>query len=500
MRRLRMVTTLAGELDAATIPSLQSRMATGEFTPTELTTAYLHRIHTLDPLLRAVIRTEPAALTAAHASDERHRTGHRLGPLDGIPVLLKDNIGAGVTTAGSRALRCHQPADAVLVRALKAAGAIILGKTNLSEWANFRSTGSTSGWSALGGQTANPHVLDHNPAGSSSGSAVAVAASLAQVAVGTETDGSIVCPAGATGVVGLKPTLGLISRTGVIPISAEQDTAGPLARHVIDVALTLAVLRGRDPADPATHAIPPGSAAPVALAGLRLGLWRRAGVDLAADQVISAAVEVLRGAGATVLEVDLPYQREITDGEFPCLLTEFRHDLERYLAACPPFPCGPRTLADLVEFNRADPIELHRFGQELFEKALTAPARTDPGYLAQRARITRLARAAIDETLAAQQLDALIAPSNAPAWRTDYPAGDDYRLSSSTPAAVAGYPNVSVPAGFAGPLPVGLSIFAGRWQDAGVLAIATAFEQVNPVRRAPLLLPRLAVNDLGAAR
>ncbi|MCO1582716.1 amidase [Crossiella sp. SN42] len=500
MRRLRMVTTLAGELDAATIPRLQARMATGEFTPTELTTAYLHRIQALDPQLRAILRTDPAALTAARASDERHQAGAPLGPLDGIPVLLKDNIGAGVTTAGSRTLRTHQPADAFLVRKLKAAGAIVLGKANLSEWANFRSTAATSGWSALGGQTANPHVLDHNPAGSSSGSAAAVAAALAQVAIGTETDGSIVCPAGATGVVGLKPTLGLVSRTGVIPVSAEQDTAGPLARHVVDAALTLAVLRGHDPADPATQHIPPYTDEPVTLADRRLGLWRLAGVDQATDLVINQAIEALRTAGATVVEVDLPHQREISDGEFPCLLTEFRHDLDRYLAAHPPCPGGPRDLAHLVELNRADPIELTHFGQELFEQALAAPPRTDPGYRDRRARITALAREAIDQTLAAQQLDAIIAPSNAPAWRTDYPAGDDYRLSSGTPAAVAGYPNVSVPAGFAGPLPIGLSIFAGRWQDARVLAIAAAFEQVNPVRRAPLLLPGLAANDLGAAR
>ncbi|MBP2473864.1 amidase [Crossiella equi] len=484
MHRLRMVASLAGELDTCTIPSLHARMASGELTPSELTAAYLHRIRTLDRDLRSVLRTEPRALLDAAASDERHAAGAPRSPLDGIPVLLKDNIAAGTTTAGSRALRHHQPADAALVRTLRAAGAIVLGKTNLSEWANFRSTRSTSGWSALGGQTANPHVLDRTPSGSSSGSATAAAAALAQVTIGTETDGSIVSPAGMTGVVGLKPTLGLLSTAGVIPISAAQDVPGPMARHVIDVALTLDVLRGHTPTE-----------APIRLAEARIGLWRQAGDDLAADAVVSEAVELLRRTGATVVEVDLPHQREIADGEFPCLLAEFRRDLNAYLAACPPLPGGPRDLAELVELNRADPVELRHFGQELFEQALVEP---DRGEL--RGRITGLARAAVDETLAAQGLHVIISPTNDPAWPVDYAQGDDFRVSSSTPAAVAGYPNVSVPAGFAGPLPVGLSFFAGHGQDDRVLGLAAAFEQVSKARRAPRYLPHLPVNDLGAAR
>jgi amidase len=489
---------LGFDLNAATIPDLQRRMDRGQLTAVRLTNAYLHRIATVDGKTHAVLAVNRRALAEAAASDARRRAGHARGPLDGIPVLLKDNIDTRdqPTTAGSRALTGTRPAaDAHLVGQLHRAGAVILGKANLSEWANFRSTHSTSGWSGVGGQTNNPYVLDRNPCGSSSGSGAAVAASLAQVAIGTETDGSIVCPAGANDIVGHKPTLGLVSRTGVVPISAEQDTAGPMTRHVVDSAITLSVLQGRDPADPATLAIPAGQPrdyaallSPNALRGKRIGIWRLSGVDPDVDRVVNASVSVLRARGAAVVDVDLPYQDAVNENEFPALLTEFRRDLNAYLAAR---PGAPDTLADVIAFNAADPVELSKFGQELFEQSEAAPPPTDPGYLERRRIATDSAQRSIDETMARFHLDAIMAPTNSPAWRTNYATGDAFVLGSSTPAAVAGYPNVSVPAGYAGPLPIGVSFFADRWSDAKVLAFAAAFERANPAYRPPTFIPTI---------
>ncbi|GLY37674.1 amidase [Amycolatopsis sp. NBRC 101858] len=489
---------LGFDLDAATIPELQQRMDHGALTAVRLTTAYLRRIDALDSKVHSVVAIDPGALRAAAASDARRRAHHPLGQLDGIPVLLKDNIDthAQPATAGSRGLPRSRPAaDAALVDRLQRGGAVILGKTNLSEWANFRSTHATSGWSGIGGQTNNPYVLDRNPCGSSSGSGAAVAATLAQVAIGTETDGSIVCPAGANDVVGEKPTLGLVSRTGVVPISAQQDTAGPMARHVVDAAVTLSVLQGRDPADPATAAIPAGQPRdyaallhPGALRGARIGVWRLAGLDADVDRVVGDAVRTLTARGATVVDVDLPYQDQIGAAESPALLTEFKRDLNAYLTHRPGHPA---TLDELIAFDRRDPVELSKFGQELFEQAAAAPSPSDPAYRQQRATATSLAQRSIDETLSRLHLDAIVAPTNSPAWKTDYAAGDAFVLGSSTPAAVAGYPNVSVPAGFAGPLPIGVSFFAGRWADARVLAFAAAFEHAAPARRAPAFLPTL---------
>jgi amidase len=489
---------LSASLDAATIPDLQRRMDQRRLTSVQLTAAYLGRIQALDGKIHSVVALNQRALAEAAASDARRRTGRTLGLLDGIPVLLKDNVDtrSQPTTAGSRALVGPPPAaDAHLVSRLYRGGAVILGKTNLSEWANFRSTHSVSGWSEVGGQTNNPYVLDRNPCGSSSGSGASIAATLAQVAIGTETDGSIVCPAGANGVVGHKPTLGLVSRSGVVPISAEQDTAGPMARHVVDAAITLSVLQGRDPSDAATQAIPASQPRdyaallrPDALRGARIGIWRMSGVDGDVDRVVTAAADTLRAQGATVVDVDLPYQDEVNDNEFPALLTEFRRDLEKYLAARPGWP---NTLDHLIKFNRADPVELSKFGQEIFEQAVVAPGPSDPVYLAQRQTASTLARRSIDETLAAHRLDAIMAPTNSPAWKTDYAAGDAFVLGSSGPAAVAGYPNVSVPAGFAGPLPIGVSFFAERWSDAKVLALGAAFERADPARRAPAFIPTI---------
>ncbi|WP_372503002.1 amidase family protein [Streptomyces rhizoryzae] len=470
-------------LDTVTIPELQARMADGSLTSSALTSVYLRRIAAVDPLVHAVLRTDPTALRQAAASDARHRRGAARGPLDGIPVLLKDNVDTrGLSsTAGSLALAGSPPeTDAALVTRLRAAGAVVLGKTNLSEWANFRADKPTSGWSAVGGQTRNPYVLDRNPCGSSSGSAAALAASLAQVAIGTETDGSVVCPAGMNGVVGLKPSLGLVSGAGVVPISAEQDTAGPMARTVVDTALTLAVLSGTAPSP----------AGPGGLRGKRIGLWRLPSLGPRVDALMSRTAAALRTAGAEVVEVVPPYQDRIAELEYPALLSEFHRDLDRYLAT----RSGPRDLAGLIAFNRAHPAERTCFaGQELFEKALAAPPTTDPRYRAGRAELTELARRSIDETLAAHRLDALAAPTNPPAWPTDCARGDNDIIPSSTPAAVAGYPSLSVPAGALDELPVGLLLTAGDRQDARLLALGAAVERTLHAWRAPRYLPTLPV-------
>ncbi|WP_245614464.1 amidase [Actinokineospora inagensis] len=481
------------DLDRATIPQLQHLMDHGDLSAVRLTQAYLARIRTVDPKVHAVLKVDDTALDQARASDKRRRSGHVRGPLDGIPVLLKDNIDTRglATTAGSRALLVPPPsADATLVTRLRDAGAVILGKANLSEWANFRSTHSTSGWSGVGGQTNNPYVLDRNPCGSSSGSGAGVAASLAQVAIGTETDGSIVCPSAQNGVVGHKPSLGLVSRTGVVPISLEQDTAGPIARNVEDVAITLSVLQGRDHADKATLAYPADQPSNYArfrtgLRGARIGVWRLSGIDKDVDRVVDDSVTLLTDHGATVVDVDLPYQDQIEAVEYPALTTEIARDLPAYLRHRPQ---APQTMAALVDFNRKDPVELSKFGQELFEQALTAPSPTDPTYRDQRATATSLAQRSIDETLAKYHLDAIIAPTNSPAWPTNYQAGDAYILGSSTPAAVAGYPATTVPAGYAGELPIGLTFFAAHWSDATTLTLAAAYEHANPIRHAPRFL------------
>jgi amidase len=485
------------DLDRATIPSLQRRMDRGTLTSVELTEAYLARIRTLDGRLNSVLAVNRSARAQAAASDRRRDGGRVRGPLDGIPVLLKDNVDtAGMpTTAGSRALLPGRPArDAALVRALRAAGAVILGKTNLSEWANFRSTVSTSGWSGVGGLTANPHVLDRNACGSSSGSAVAVAASLAQVAIGSETDGSIMCPAGMCGVVGHKPSLGLVSRSGMIPVSAAQDTAGPMARHVVDAAITLSVLQSRDPEDPATLAYPDDQPTdyaallePNALRGARIGLWRLPSFGAEVTKLMTASVRLLRDRGATVVEVSLPYQERIGELEFPVMFTEFRRDLEAYLATRDRVP---KTLAELIEFNRADPLEQTCFAsQDIFEQAVDAVGPDDPTYLAQRAELTELARRSLDEVLGERRLDAIVAPSMPPAWVSNCATGDPDVALSSSPAAVAGYPATSVPAGFVGPLPVGISFMAGRWADARILSYAAEFEKAAKARRPPKFLP-----------
>ncbi|MFE1764839.1 amidase [Streptomyces angustmyceticus] len=481
------------DLDTVTIPELQARMARGSLTPSALTSAYLRRIKAVNPTIHAVLRTDPTALRQAAASDARHRHGATRGPLDGIPVLLKDNVNTRdmPTTAGSLALAGAPPdTDAALVTRLRDAGALILGKTNLSEWANFRGEKPTSGWSAVGGQTANPYVLDRNPCGSSAGSGAALAASLSQVAIGTETDGSIVCPAGMNGVVGHKPSLGLVSGAGVVPISAEQDTAGPMARNVTDAALTLSVLAGgntsRAGGSPGSLGSLNDLTRPGSLRGKRVGLWRLPSLGPAVDAVMTRTAEQLRTAGAEVVEVTPPHQARLAELEFPALLSEFHRDIDAYLAT----RHGPRNLRELIEFNRTHPAERTCFaGQELFEKALAAPATTDPAYRAMRAELRHLSRNSIDETLRTHHLDAIASPTNPPAWTTDCARGDNDVIPSSTPAAVAGYPSLSVPAGFVNKLPVGLLLMAGDHQDAELLSLGAAVEHRLAAWRAPRYLP-----------
>ncbi|MEB8342115.1 amidase family protein [Streptomyces endophyticus] len=487
--------SLGVDLDTVTIPQLQARMAKGSLTPSALTTAYLRRIRTVDPKIHAVLRTDPTALRQAAASDARHRRGAVRGPLDGIPVLIKDNVNTrGLSsTAGSLALAEKPPrTDADLVARLHRAGAVVLGKTNLSEWANFRAQKPTSGWSAVGGQTHNPYVLDRNPCGSSSGSAAALAATLTQVAIGTETDGSIVCPAGMNGVVGHKPSLGLVSQDGVVPISAEQDTAGPMARNVTDTALTLSVISGdadvRAAGAPGRTDALPG---PDGLRGKRIGLWRLPTLGSDVDALMTRTAKKLRAAGAEVVEVTPPYQKRLADLEFPALLSEFHRDIDAYLAT----RNGPRDLAGLIEFNRTHSAEQTCFaGQELFEQALAAPSTTDPKYRAMRAELKDLSRRSIDETMAAHHLDAIASPTNPPAWTTDCVRGDNDVIPSSTPAAVSGYPSLSVPAGFVGELPVGILLMAGDHQDGQLLSLGASMESRLSAWRAPRYLPSVGTD------
>jgi amidase len=494
------------DLDTSTVLDLQRDMGKHRFTSAQLTGFYLSRIQQLNPELHAVIETNPDALSEAVASDV-HRTQHgSRGPLDGIPVLLKDNVGTGDrehTTAGSFALLADHPVDASLVIKLRAAGAVILGKANLSEWANFRSFTSSSGWSGRGGQTNNPYVLDRNPCGSSSGSAVAAAADLATVTIGTETDGSIVCPSGTNDDVGIKPTLGLVSRTGVIPISAEQDTAGPITRNMTDAAAVLSVIQGVDPSDPATAVAGPfvqrnyvDDLDANALRGKRIGVWRGGGDVAEVNAVTDAAIAKLRAQGATVIDnIDLPGLEDAFNNEFPALLVEFKHDINAYLAATP--GQHPADLEGLINFDiqHAD-IEMPFFKQEIFDLAqATNGDLTDPTYIQERTTATTAARNAIDTALAANDLDAIVAPTNGPAWVTNLQTGDDFTnfVSASGPAAVAGYPDLTVPAGYAdnGQLPIGMSFFGTAFSEPSLIAMGYAFEQATHARRAPAFLPTL---------
>ncbi len=491
-------------VDKATIPRLEKLMDGHRLTSVDLVEFYLHRIKKLNPKLHAVITVSESALADARRADKARRHGdHR--PLLGIPVIVKDNIDTtGMpTTAGSWALAGSSPRDAFIVKRLRAAGAIVIAKANLSEWANFRSIPSSSGWSGIGGQTNMAYVLDRNPCGSSSGSGVAASADLATVAVGTETDGSIVCPAGANGIVGIKPTLGLLSRTGIVPITADQDTAGPMTRNVTDAAVLLGAMTGIDKSDPATadqqgHAFRNYTKFldKHALRGARIGVWREGTYDPKVspeiDQIINDTVATLKAQGATIVDPARIPIEPAYGPEFTALLCEFKDDVASYLKANTRHRY-PKTLQDLIDFNKAHPALEGPWNSAIFDMAQATGGRAAADCQAARQLATSTAQKAIDDTLAANHLGAIIAPTNGPAWVTDPVKGDlggDFSklVGSSSPSAIAGYATIAVPAGYFGHLPIGVSFIGGRWSEPDLIGYAYDFEQATHVRVKPTFL------------
>ena len=509
-------TRVAGiDVDATTIPELRELMDKNRLKAVQLTQFYLQRIRKLDPTLDAVITVSPTALADARAADKARRDGDSR-PLLGIPIIVKDNVGTtGMpTTAGSWALAGSTPGDAFIARRLKAAGAIIIGKANLSEWANFRSGPSSSGWSGIGGQTNMPYVLDRNPCGSSWGSGVVAAADLAVAAVGTETDGSIVCPSGANGVVGIKPTLGLWSRAGIVPISADQDTAGPMARNVTDAAVLLGAATGVDPNDDATDDQAGNAFTDYtrflddeALDGARIGVWRAGTYDPAlvgsvVEPILEDVTDALEDEGATVVE-GMDIDLSATAGEFDALLCEFKSDiatyLETYVDGTNPVTRQPypQTLAELIEFNQAHPELEGPWNDLVFELAEATEGRDDTCE-GIRAGVTPPVQDAIDQLMAANDLDAIIGLTNGPAWPTnDNPAEGDldghfeFFVGSSGAAAVSGYADITVPAGYVEGLPVGITFIGGRWAEPELLGLAYDYEQATEVRVPPQFIPTI---------
>ncbi len=504
--------TMQDETDAyASIAQLQQQMDAGKLSSATLTRQFTARVQQIDqsgPSLRAVLEVNPDAASLASALDKERKKKH--GPLYGIPVMLKDNIDTGdhmQTSAGSLAL-VGAPAthDAALVTRLRDAGALILGKTNLSEWANYRSDHASSGWSGRGGQTRNPYALDRNPCGSSAGSAAAVAAGLTTVAIGSETDGSIICPASMNGLVGIKPTLGLVSRSGIVPISHNQDTAGPIARNVADAAALLSVIAGSDAKDPATidsnkHATDyTRFLDPNGLRGKRIGVVRQlGGAEPNADRVLNQAIAVMKANGAIIVDpVTLPHLSELGAPETTVLLYDFKHDINAYLATRSGL--NVHTLADLITFDRREAArEMPWFGQELFEQAEAKGPLTETAYTQALEKAKRLAGPeGIDAALKANHLDALLAPSWGPAYMTDpvlgdhIVSGDPTVGGASQPAAVSGYPSLTVPAGWAHGLPVGIVLFGAKWSEPTLIAIGYGFEQHTHVWQPPKFLATVA--------
>jgi amidase len=494
------------ELDETTIAALQQAMKSGSLTAHSITEKYIGRIEELDrrgPSLHSVIEINPDALAIARDLDRERKAKGPRGPLHGIPVLVKDNIGTAdrmTTTAGSLALEGSIPLrDSFVAAQLRKAGAVILGKANLSEWANFRSSHSTSGWSGRGGLARNPYALDRNPCGSSSGSGVAVSANLCPVALGTETDGSIVCPSSINGIVGIKPTVGLASRSGVVPISHTQDTAGPMARTVADAAAVLGAMTGVDPGDPATLASRGKSQTdytkfldPRGLKGARIGVVRGLfGYNEFVDKLADAAIAVMKDQGAVIVDpAKIETLKHLGDGEFEVMLYEFKVDLNAYLASLGP-KAPVHSLKEIIEFNEKHAREeMPYFGQDTFIKAEAKGSLSSPEYQKALEKCRTLSRVkGIDATMEKYKLDALVAPTGAPAWTTDLVNGDHDSGGSSGPAAIAGYPHVTVPAGYVFGLPVGISFFGRAWSEPMLIRLAYAFEQATKFRKPPKFLP-----------
>jgi amidase len=495
----------SAQLAELSIDELQAGMKSGKFTARSLADKYLARIRAIDqagPTLKSVIELNPDALKIADELDDERKAMRLRGPLHGIPILIKDNIDTAdrmATTAGSLALIGSKPKqDAFIVKKLRDAGAVILGKTNLSEWANIRCSTSTSGWSARGGQTKNPYALNRNPSGSSSGSGVAVSANLCAAAIGTETDGSILSPSSVNCIVGIKPTVGLVSRSGIIPISHNQDTAGPMCRSVRDAAMVLDVISGPDPNDPATPANARMNARayvtncdPNGLQGARIGVARNYfGFHEAVDAVMAQALEAMKKQGAVLVDpAEIPNIAKVGDFEDAVLLYDLKHDLNAYLANLGP-QVPVRTLKDIIEFNEKHKAEeMPFFGQDRFIKAEAKGPLTSPDYVEALEKCRKIARTeGIDAVMDQHKLDALVAPTDGPAWLTDRVTGDHVLASSTTAAAVAGYPSITVPAGFVFGLPVGISFFGRAWSEAVLIRLAYAFEQATKARTPPQFL------------
>ena len=499
----------ASPLDDLTLTAAQVEFAAGRLTSRALTEHYLMRIRTLDadgPRVNSVIEVNPDALARADAADAERRVGRAMGPLHGMPVLLKDNIDTAdrmSTSAGSLALAEHRARrDAGVVQRLRAAGVVVLGKTNLSEWANFRSTRSSSGWSGRGGQTKNPHVLDRSPCGSSSGSGAAVAADFCMVAVGTETDGSVVCPSSLNGVVGLKPTVGLVSRSGIIPISASQDTAGPMARTVRDAALLLNGMVGRDTLDAATRNVPASITTDFTrtldvdgLRGLRIGVARNYfGFDPRVDALMEDAIRLMRDRGAVIVEnANVPNADKYGTEELEVLLHEFKSGVNAYLSNLPA-SIPVHSLAELILWNeKNDDRELQWFGQETFTQAQKRGALSSAAYKRAREKCVRLSRReGIDAVIKRTRCDLLIGPTGGPAWTIDLVTGDHFGGGVSTAPAVAGYPHLTVPAGRVAGLPIGISFFGAAWSEAQLFRAGYAFEQASAHRVRPAFAQTVA--------
>lgn len=490
-------------LEEISITSLQEGYKNGDYTIVDVTQYYLDRINKLDhdgPELRSVLVVNPDALKIAAELDEELKNGNSRGPLHGVPVLLKDNIDTHdqmETTAGSRAmLGSHPLQDSYVAQKLRAAGAIIIGKANLSEWANFRGDMSSSGWSAVGGQTKNPYVLDRNPCGSSAGSGVAVSANLCMFAIGTETNGSIVCPSTANGIVGIKPTVGLISRSGIIPISFTQDTPGPMARSVSDAAICLGSMVGLDPMDSKTIAGDKNSLSDYTpslrkdgLQGKRIGLYNKyKGTNYKVDELMEQAIKDLESQGAEVIEFESLYDPAVHEYSFQVMLYEYKDGLNKYFASLGE-NAVIKNLDELISFNKNDSLEMYFYRQEYLEMANEKGDLDSPEYLdaLEKAR-SGMQENGIDKVMNELHLDAIIAPTGSPAWKTDWANGDYYHIGSSSPAAISGYPNITVPMGFIQNLPVGISFFGRAWSEGLLIEIAYAYEQSTMHRQAPKFL------------